>query len=135
MPRVRLLLFRESDGRVPLLEWFERLPTKAHIKCIAWLERLRDRGHELRRPDADYLRDGIYELRIGLRGINYRILSFFHGSEAVVVSHGFVKERVVPPKEIDRAAQRMNEFLSDPQRHCFEEWQDGKEGKEDNGRN
>lgn len=91
------------------------------MKCIAWLERLRSRGHELRRPDADYLRDGIYELRVGLQGINYRILYFFHGREAVVVSHGLKKERVVPPKEIDRAVEHMNQFLSDPGFHSFED--------------
>ena len=28
-------------------------------------ERLAQLGHELRRPEADYLRDQIYELRIG----------------------------------------------------------------------
>jgi len=75
----------------------------------------------LRRPEADYLRDGIYELRIGLRGINFRILYFFHGREAVVVSHGVVKERIVPPKEIDRAVLRMNKFLSDPEFHSYED--------------
>jgi phage-related protein len=96
MPPVRLVLFRENDGTVPIMEWLKRLPAKAQMTCIAWLERLRDRGHELRRPDADYLRDGIYELRIGLHGINYRILYFFNGREMVVVSHGLVKERVVP---------------------------------------
>jgi phage-related protein/DNA-binding XRE family transcriptional regulator len=115
MPPVRLVLFRESDGTVPLIEWLEDLPSKSRVKCIAWLERLRNLGHELRRPDADYLRDGIYELRIGLRGVNYRILYFFNGREVVVASHGLVKERVVPPKEIDRAVQRMYEFQSDPE--------------------
>src|SRR3990170_1031766 len=117
MPRMRLVLFRETDGTVPLLDWLEDLAPKARVKCIAWLERLLDRGHELRRPEADYLRDGIYELRIGLRGINFRILYFFHGREAVVVSHGLVKERVVPPKEIDKAVRHMNEFLANPETH------------------
>ncbi len=28
------------------------------------LERLREMGHELRRPEADFLRDGIYELAL-----------------------------------------------------------------------
>lgn len=121
MPAVRLVLFRASDGTVPLIDWLEGLQTKARVKCIAWLERLRSQGHELRRPDADYLRDGIYELRIGLRGTNYRILYFFHGRDAVVVSHGIVKERVVPPKEIDRAVRHMNEFLADAGFHSYED--------------
>ena len=61
-------------------------------------------GHELRRPEADFLRDGIYELRVSLRAVQHRVLYFFHGAMAAVVSDGLVKERV-PPKEIDRAVR------------------------------
>lgn len=50
MPQVKLVLFREDNGGVPLLDWFDRLPSKALAKCRARLERLRDLGHELRRP-------------------------------------------------------------------------------------
>jgi len=74
MASVSLVLFQEHDGIVPLLEWFDTLSEKARLKCRHRLGRLRDLGHELRRPEADYLRDGIYELRVGLRGMNYRIL-------------------------------------------------------------
>ena len=78
-------------------------------------------GHELRRPEADYLRDGVYELRARVQGVNHRILYFFHGRVACVVSHGLVKERVVPPGEIDRAVERMCLFADDPKKHTFEE--------------
>lgn len=67
--------------------------------------------------EADYLRDGIYELRASLQGVNNRILYFFHGSLAAVVSHGIVKERVVPPKEIDRAIERKRLFELNPAKH------------------
>jgi phage-related protein len=85
------------------------------------LERLRDRGHELRRPEADFLRDGIYELRVSLRGVHYRILFFFHGTVAAVVSHGLVKERAVPPREIDRAAGHKKRFEANPLGHTYRE--------------
>ena len=84
-------------------------------------------GHELRRPEADFLRDGIYELRVSLGGIHYRILYFFHGAVAAVVSHGLVKERIVPPKEIDRAIARKKLFESNSERHTYEEVRSGKE--------
>jgi phage-related protein len=121
MPRVIVVFFKESDGRVPMLDWFESLRPKVRDKCRVWLRRLRDQGYELRRPDADYLRDGIYELRVGLRGMNYRMLYFFSGREVVVVSHGLAKERIVPPKEIDRAIDRMNAFRRSPKSHTHEE--------------
>ena len=121
MPRIRVVLFREEDGSCPFLEWFNELPTKVQDKCYLRLERLRELGHELQRPEADFLRDGIHELRIGLRGVHYRILYFFHGAIAAVVSHALVKERLVPPKEIDRAFQRKKRFEASPSRHTYEE--------------
>jgi putative component of toxin-antitoxin plasmid stabilization module len=78
-------------------------------------------GHELRRPEADYLRDGIYELRIKRGHVNYRILYFFHGNVAAVLSHGLVKERTVPSKEINKAIQRKQKFEQNPERHSWEE--------------
>jgi hypothetical protein len=36
-------------------------------------------------------------------------------------SHGLVKERAVPPKEIDRAVERKKRFAANPARHTYEE--------------
>jgi len=46
-----------------------------------------------------------------------RILYFFHGRVAAVVSHGIVKQGKVPPEEIERAIQRKKRFETDPSRH------------------
>ncbi len=92
MPRTKVVLYQEADGTVPLLSWLDRLPDKAKDKWSVALGRLVELGHELRRPEADLLRDGIYELRVRLRRVNYRMLYFFHGNVAAVVSHGLVKE-------------------------------------------
>jgi hypothetical protein len=51
---------------------------KARLKCFARIERLRELGHDIRRPEADFLRDGIYELRVSLSHVQYRILYSFH---------------------------------------------------------
>ncbi len=69
------------------------------------------------------MRDDIYELRVALQGINYRVLYFFHGREAVILSHGLVKERVVPPKEIERAIGRKKKFETAPQKHTCGEFE------------
>jgi phage-related protein len=117
----RLVFFRESDGRVPLLAWMSTLPTAANDKCRDRLARLREAGHELRRPVADYLRDGIHELRVRRPEANYRMLYFFHGREVVVVSHGFAKGgSAVPEREIDQAIQRRWRYESHPVRHRHE---------------
>src|SRR5437016_9469097 len=117
MPKTNVIFYCEEDGACPFLEWLDELPQKVKAKCILRLERLREIGHELRRPEADLLRDGIYELRVDFQGVHHRILYFFHGTLAAVVSHGLVKERAVPPKEIDRAVERKKRFEAHPQRH------------------
>ena len=111
------MLYRELDGAVLLLEWLDNIPDKARDKCVVRLMRLAQLGHELRRPDADLLRDGIYELRVGLRGVNYRMLYFYHGNVAAVVSHGLTKERAVPPVEIEWAIERKRRYERNPAQH------------------
>jgi phage-related protein len=121
MPQTQVVFYQEEGGSVPILEWFERLPEKALDKCRVKLERLRDLGHELRRPEADYLRDDIYELRVRVGSVNYRMLYFFHENIAAVVSHGLTKEKRVPPKDIDRAVAAKKRFVEDPRRHTHQE--------------
>lgn len=119
MPQTRVVFYQDDDGSVPALDWLLGPSEKALVKCTAKIERLAELGHELRRPEADYLRDDIYELRIGLHGINFRILYFFHGATAAILSHGVVKERRVPPTEIDLAVERKRRFQEDPEAHTF----------------
>jgi phage-related protein len=121
MPRTSVFLYRDDDGTVPLLEWLDTLSQKARDKCRVRIERLRELGYELRRPEADYLRDGIYELRARRQRVNYRMLYFFYRDTAAVLSHGLVKEARVPAKEIDRAAENRRKFDKDPGRHTHEE--------------
>ena len=82
MPQTKVVFYRETDGTVPLLDWLDALPRPAVVKCRVKLDRLKELGHELRRPEADFLRDGVSELRIRLQRINYRLLYFFHGKTA-----------------------------------------------------
>lgn len=117
MPSVVLVFFREDENSVPMLDWLDSIPKKAQAKCLVKLGRLEALGHELRRPEADYLRDDIYELRVRFQSVNYRMLYFFRGRTAVVVSHGIAKESKVPPKEIDLAVSRKRLFEAEPRAH------------------
>ncbi len=77
MPKIKIIFYQDEKGNVPILKWLDSLPNKLQTKCFVKLERLAELGYELRRPEADFLRDKIYELRIGFQGNNYRILYFF----------------------------------------------------------
>ena len=83
----RVVFYKDREGKVPVLEWLDSLPVKIQDKCVVKIERLRELGHELRRPEADLLKDGIYELRVGREGMNYRMLYFYHGRVAAVRAH------------------------------------------------
>ncbi len=121
MPKTQVVFYREADGAVPVLEWFDGLPAKAQDKCRVRIQRLAELGHELRRPEADLLREGIYELRVGLGHINYRILYFFHGRVAAILAHGLTKEDRVPGAAIDSALARRRRYEQAPELHTFEE--------------
>jgi len=120
MPETTVVLYAEDDGSAPLLNWLDRQQSKVQDKCLVKIERLAELGYELRRPDADSLRDGVYELRVRHGRVNYRMLYFFHERMAVI-SHGLTKERVVPDTDIDLAITRKSRFAQDPQKHTYEE--------------
>ena len=75
---------------------------RAFAKCVIRIRRLAEMGHELRRPEADLLRDGIYELRGRDGRVNYRILYFFHGHNIAILANALTKEDKVPKSDIER---------------------------------
>ena len=122
MPQTRLLFFRDADRTVPVWEWLRDLRTespRAYAKCIIRVRRLAELGHELRRPEADFLRDGVYELRARLGTLNYRILYFFHGRDVAVLASAITKENEIPAVEVNRALNRKRLFIDDPVAHTF----------------
>ena len=120
MSKTSIVYYREGEV-VPILEWLGTLQPKAREVCLRRLRDLELEGHKLRRPHSARLVHGIYELRAKSRGINLRMLYFFHGKLAVVMSHGFQKqEGLVPFTEIHRAVQRMKRFEADREAHTHE---------------
>ncbi|SPF35007.1 hypothetical protein SBA4_1600028 [Candidatus Sulfopaludibacter sp. SbA4] len=79
MPHTDVVFYQDDDENQTVLihQWMKKLPAKVQDKCQAYLGQLEDFGHELRRPVADYLRDGIHELRPSYQGVHYRMLYFF----------------------------------------------------------
>jgi phage-related protein len=120
MPEIEVVFFAEDDGSAPALEWLDGLPATVRDRFIVRVERLAAVGSALRRPEADYLRDGIFELRVRHRHSNYRMLYFFSGCRAVL-SHGLLKESGVPDQEIRRALARREAFGQDEARHTYGE--------------
>ncbi len=124
MPAVEVVFYKDVDNTVPVRDWFAELrrrQPRAFAKCQVRIERLAEVGYELRRPEADFLRDGIHELRIRFGTVNYRILYFFQGQTAAVLAHALTKEAAVPSRDIDRAIEQMGKFLADPHKRTYRE--------------
>ena len=124
MPETEIRFYCEGDGSAPVLDWLVELSEsapRAYQKCRTAIERLATFGYELRRPQADLLKDGIHVLRVRVGRANYRVLYFFHGRNVVVLAHGLTKEEKVPPADLKRALERKLSFEADPEAHTYEE--------------
>ena len=124
MPRTQVVFYRDEVGKVPVVEWLQalrRTDRKAYAKCVVRIRRLVELGYELRRPEADFLRAGIYELRAKKGRVNYRMLYFFHGPQMAILGHALTKEGAIPNAEIERALKRKEAFTRNPARHSYEE--------------
>jgi phage-related protein len=121
MSKTQVIIYRQGNGKIPLLDWLDGLPKKARIKCIEKIERLAEFGHKLRRPHCDCLQSGIYELRAKSGNVNYRILYAFAGRKIALLSHGFSKERKIPKKQITKAINNLKRYNQNPQEHTYSE--------------
>lgn len=102
--------FKRNDGSYPVLEFIESQQRKDQDKIYSWLVQLEELGNRLRRPHADYLTEGIYELRVHRRNIQYRILYFFDHKKIILTNAFIKKSDKVDPKEIDKAVKYKLEY-------------------------
>ncbi|MCA9214187.1 MAG: type II toxin-antitoxin system RelE/ParE family toxin [Planctomycetales bacterium] len=122
MPQTEVFFFQDDDKSVPVLDWlnsFRERKERAFKKCFGLIRLLEEFGHELRRPRADYLRDGVYELRTKVGNVNYRILYGFVGENVGLLAAGLTKEKQVPAAEIEKAIARIAKYKSDPKKYRF----------------
>jgi len=131
MPETQVVFYQETDGEVPVLEWLTQLVKQNHkgyANCVARIGQLAANGYDLRRPAADYLTDGIYELRAKHIRVQYRILYFFSGQNVAILAHAITKEEeAVPAIDLERALRRKRLFEENPEAHTY------MEGEEEDG--
>ena len=123
MPKTQVIFFKDKDGKAPVVDWLSDLKktnAKAWANCRVKIEMLEASGHELRRPAADLLRDGIYELRAKQDHVQYRMLYFFYGRNVAILAHSLTKEDEVPDIDIERALKRKKCFAMNSKEHTYE---------------
>ena len=57
------MIFYADDGQSPFLAWVDQQQQRIQDKIFDAVARLEQLGYELRRPEAEYLGDDLYELR------------------------------------------------------------------------
>jgi phage-related protein len=121
----QIIFYQDEAGEVPVLDWLKVLlkkDRKGYANCVVRIRQLASTGYELRRPAADYLRDGIYELRAKHIHVQYRIFYFFHGQNVAILAHAISKDTDrVPIIDIDRAIKRKHKFEKNPNIHTYQE--------------
>ena len=83
-----ICFFIDERGECPVEEFILKLSVQERAKITAYLVELKNQGHNLRRPMADYLGEGIYELRPR----DNRIFYFFFFRETAVLLHAIRKK-------------------------------------------
>ncbi|MHB1661456.1 MAG: type II toxin-antitoxin system RelE/ParE family toxin [bacterium] len=92
---MNIYYFMDERGRSPIREFIDELPLDEQAKVYAYTFELKKQGHNLRRPLADYVKDGIYELRPKAN----RLFYFFFLKENVVFVHAIKKKTNEIPKD------------------------------------
>jgi hypothetical protein len=110
------------------LIWVSAQQSKTRDKLFDAISRLEELGFELRRPEAEYLGNEIYELRIRKGHVNYRPLYFFDDlrdkagnvvQRRAVIVHGCTKEGKVDTSDIATAIARRKRYLTNRASHTY----------------
>ena len=73
----KVIYYNNENGDSLVEQFINNRSVNNQLKLVSIINYLEEKGVNLPRPYADYLRDGIYELRVKLSGDETRILYFF----------------------------------------------------------
>lgn len=107
----KVYYYTDKNGNCSVQDFIDSRNRNHNSKIKSIVKQLEIDGPNLPRPYADYLRDGIHELRIKLTGSENRILYFFCFQDYIILTHSFIKnENEVPDREINKAIKIREDF-------------------------
>ena len=107
---ISIYYFVDERGNAPVSDFIKSLPLKERAKVFAYIAELKKQGNNLRRPIADYLEDGIYELRPR----DNRIFYFFYLKSSAVLIHAIKKKtKAIPKNDLKLCLKRKREIESE----------------------
>ena len=88
-----------SGKEVQKIDWVMRVVAETQLVPAEYFEKLRGTN-------------GIWALRAQISGLSFRVLGFFSGSNAIVLTNGFSKKtEKIPGREIELAQRRKLDYL------------------------
>lgn len=100
----------DDRGVSPVKKFIASLALRERAKIFAYINELKVQGHNLRRPLADYLGQGIYELRPK----HNRIFYFFFIKNSAVLVHAIRKKTdKISENDLQLCVKRKNQVESE----------------------
>ena len=108
-----IIFYKTEPGKCPVEDFLNSLTAKQAQKVI-WVLNLIEEHNNI---PSKFLKkmvntDNLWEVRVDFESNIFRFLSFFAGSEIIVLTHGFQKKTQKTPKQaIKTAEKRMKDYL------------------------
>lgn len=104
--------YSTNEGRSPVKDFMETLPSKLRSKTLRAIRFLREDGNQIKPPFSMPLGDGLFELRIKFSSDIVRVIYFYLEGKIIVLTNGFIKKQQKTPRnEIELALKRRKLFL------------------------
>ncbi len=109
--KYRAYYYKNSQtGKVPALEYIERLSKKEKVKVLKYVDFLKENKGYLDEPYAKHIKDKIRELRIDFSKNKHRIFYFTFIGKRIILLHIFLKKTEKTPKqEIIKALDNLHD--------------------------
>ncbi len=100
--------YKDIGGRDHIKNFIDSLDIHDQQKALAYIALLKEHGHNLRRPIADNIGNGLYELRPK----GNRVFYFFFLKDSAVLVHAIKKKTdEISKSDIQISLRRKNEFI------------------------
>jgi len=100
--------YTDARNQSPVREHIKSLQARDRVKVTHVLKLLEEFGTQLRSPHAEFVEDGIWELRASRN----RLFYFLHVDQTFIILHGYFKKTPkAPRKEINTAKRRRDDYL------------------------
>lgn len=108
-----VVFYTLPSGKQPVLSWLAHQAPEVRASFAQLFDLLEEKGTAVGMPHVKPMGKKLYELRVHDKGDIYRTLYFAATGQRFVMVHSFHKKTQKTPKqELEKALNRMNDFLA-----------------------